>query len=305
MIDKVFPSDFAKIIEKYIDINKLYEIRIRLNQPIVFNVANQLLFLSKNGTTKNITDAIIASKELVSKIIFIACENSVYAVNNQIREGFITVKNGIRIGISGEVVYNEGKISTIKNIAYLNIRIPHKIDGCSARIFDYLIDKPFKNTLIISSPGLGKTTILRDLIYQIYKNHYAINSLVLDERYEIAGFCDGQAQYNLGAFTDVLSGCKKQYGFENGIRSMSPEIIFTDEIASFDDVKAIEYAVSCGVSIVATTHSKNLNEFLNKPNFKGLIENKVFSRYIVLSKTKGIGTIDGLYDENYQMIYRD
>lgn len=305
MIGKVFPSDFAELICKHINVENLYEIRIRINQPIVFNIANQLVFLSKRGVTKNIKEAISASRELVSKIVYIACENSVYSVNNQIKEGFITIKNGIRIGISGEVVYNNGNVNTIKNISYLNIRIPHKVDGCSARIFEYLIDKPFKNTLIISSPGLGKTTLLRDIIYQIYSNHFAINSLVLDERYEIAGFCDGQAQYNLGAFTDVLSGCKKQYGFECGIRSMSPEIIFTDEIATAEDVNAIQYAISSGVSIVATTHAKNLNEFLKKVNFKTLIENKVFSRYIVLSKSKGIGTIEGLYDENYQMIYKD
>ncbi|MBQ8749124.1 MAG: stage III sporulation protein AA [Clostridia bacterium] len=305
MVDKIFPAEFARLILKHISIGNLYEIRVRLNQAIVFNVKNELVFLSSAGITKNINDGIVASRELIAKIIYIACENSVYAVNNQLREGFITVKNGIRIGVAGEVVYENDNVMTLKNITYLNIRLPHKVDNCSARIFHYLIDKPFKNTLIISSPGLGKTTILRDIIYQIYKNNYALNSLILDERYEIAGSCEGQAQFNLGAFTDIISGCKKQFGFEMGIRSMNPDVIFTDEIATFDDIKAIDYAMASGVSVVATTHSRNLNELLKKPNFTELLTNKTFKRFIVLSKNKGIGTIDGLYDENYKLLYRD
>ena len=305
MVEKIFPVEFSRLITKHINIDNLYEIRIRVGQPIVFNIASKLLFLSNNGVTNNINEGIIASKEFVSKVVYIICENSVYSINNQLKEGFITIKNGIRIGIGGEVVYENGNVNTIKNISYLNIRLPHKIDNCSERIFDYLINKPFHNTLIVSSPGLGKTTMLRDIIFQIYKNNYALNSLVLDERYEIAGFCDGQAQFNLGAFTDILSGCKKQYGFECGIRSMNPDIIFTDEIATVEDIKAIEYAQACGVSVVATTHSKNLSELMKKPNFEGILKDKVFKRFIVLSKNKGIGTVDGLYDENFKLIYRD
>lgn len=305
MVEKIFPSEFSKLILKYIDEKQLYEIRIRIGQAIVFNISNSLMFLSNNGLTKNINDGIVASREFIEKVIYIACENSVYAVNNQLKEGFITVKNGIRIGIAGEVVYENNNVNTIKNISYINIRLPHKIDDCSSRIFDYLIDKPFNNTLIVSSPGLGKTTMLRDIIFQIYKNNYALNCLILDERYEIAGFCEGRAQFNLGAFTDVISGTKKQYGFECGIRSMNPDIIFTDEIATNNDIRAIEYANSCGVSVVATTHAKNINELLKKQNFQSIFENKVFTRFIVLSKSKGVGTIEGLYDENFKLIYKD
>ena len=152
---------------------------------------------------------------------------------------------------------------------------------------------------------MGKTTFLRDIMYQIYKNKYCLNCLLIDERYEIAGLNSFKSQFDVGIFTDILSGCKKQYGFENGIRSMSPDIIFTDEISTSEDCVAIENAISSGVSIVTTTHSRNLNEFIIKPIFKRIIENKYFKRFIVLSKRKGVGTIDGLYDENYKLLYRD
>lgn len=305
MVENVFPLEFSKLILKYIDEKNLFEIRIRINQAIIFNISNSIFFLSSNGLTKNITMGIVASPELVSKIFYIICENSVYSVNNQIREGFITIKNGIRIGIAGEVVYGNKIVNTIKNISYMNIRFPHKIDNCSERIFDYIIDKSVKNTLILSSPGMGKTTFLRDIVYQIYKNKIALNCLILDERYEIAGLCDGKPQFNLGSFTDVLSGCKKQYGFECGIRSMNPDIIFTDELATINDVYAVEYAINCGISVIATTHSKNITELIGKPSFAKLIDNKLFKRYIVLNKLKGVGTIEGVYDENLKLLYRD
>lgn len=306
MFKDFLPNEVREaIVNNNIDENKIQELRFRINEPITIILASNHYFLSSQGLSKNINNAIFVNKEMIEQIVYTLTENSLYAVNNQLREGFITTKNGIRVGICGEVVYINNEVQTIKNITSLNIRIPHIVKNCSKRIFDYLIgDCSIYNTLIVAPPGVGKTTFLRDLIYQIYTNKFFINSLVLDERYEISGL-NSDNDIELGCFTDILRGVKKEYGFINGIRSMSPDVIFTDEIATLNDIEAIKYACSCGVKIVATIHAKDMQELKDKSNFKELLDNKIFRRFVILSKRKGVGTIEGVYDEEGNLFYRD
>ena len=302
MLKNILPNKVYNAIFGSVNFSDVYEIRLRVNNPISINLKNHNRYVTETGISINNKDAIICTKELIESVVFKASSQSIYAFNEQIKKGFITVAGGIRIGITGQVVLENKKIKTIKYFSSLNIRIPHEVMGCSKEVLTYLMEgNSLYNTLIISPPGAGKTTFLRDLAYQINLISPNINLLILDERMEIAGSCEGVNQLMVGS-SDVFSGVSKSYGFESGIRSMNPQIIFTDEIANLNDVEAIEYAGGCGVRVVASTHGYNLETLKIKSHFLKLLDLKVFDRFVVLSKEKGAGTLDGVYDSNFKLL---
>lgn len=303
MLIDILPTEIKEGILK-LDYDKLFEIRLRVNMPVTVNVSGKYYYLGEKGLCFVIGEALVATKEMVENFVFRASENSIYAVNTQIQNGFLTIKGGVRIGISGNMVIENEKVVTINNFSSVNIRIPHEVKNCSLSSIKYLIDdKGFKNTLIISPPGAGKTTFLRDVACQLSNLNIAYNLLVLDERFEIASNVNGEMLLNVGKFTDVLSGADKRNGFEIGIRSLKPDIIFTDELAGREDASAIFYASNCGVKVVATIHAASINEFKKKPDFEALVKNQIFERYIVLSSANGPGTYEGIYDEKFNCLY--
>ena len=297
MLQDILPDYILKPIMmlKYDD---LCEIRLRLNRPTMINYKNTYYFLGQAGLC-NENDAIIASKDTIMQVISRASNHSVYAVNDEIKEGFISVKDGIRIGIAGTVAMQNNNVLTIKNISSLNIRIPHQVIGASYKISRLIFDEQGNvlNTLIVGSPGVGKTTILRDLCLQISKKRKDLNLLLLDERQEISACNEGMPQLNVGISTDIISSGKKGLNIINGIRSMSPNIVIADEIGNYDDIGAIEYAVNCGVSVIASVHSKDILELQKKKDFENLIKNRAFKRIVVLSQSNGKGTIENIYDD--------
>ncbi len=302
MLKDILPDFLIKPLSllRYDD---LCEIRLRLNRPTTVNYKNTYYFLGQAGLC-NENDAIIATKETIQYVISRASNHSIYAVNDEIKEGFISVKNGIRIGLAGTVTMQNGSVLTIKNISSINIRIPHQVIGASLKISKFIFDDDghVLNTLILGAPGVGKTTILRDLCMQISKKRKDLNILLLDERQEISACSDGIPQLNVGIFTDIISSGKKSINILNGIRSMSPNIIVADEIGNIDDLKAIEYAVNCGVSVIASLHSKDIIEFQKKNEFENLINNRAFKRIVVLSQTNGKGTIENIYDDYFRPV---
>ena len=297
MLKEILP-DFLMQPLSLLNYDDLCEIRLRLNKPLVVNYKNSYYFLGHAGLCDE-NNAIVCNKEILQNIISKASNYSVYAVNDEIKDGFISVKNGIRIGIAGLVVMHDGTVLTVKNISSLNIRIPHQVIGSSHKISKLIFDENNKiyNTLIIGAPGVGKTTILRDLCVQINKKRKDLNLLLLDERLEIAGSYEGVAQLNVGNSTDIISLGKKSLNIENGIRSMSPDVIIADEIGGYDDIKSIEYAVNCGVSVIASVHSKDIYEFQRKTEFENLIKSRSFQRYVVISQNNGKGTIENIFNE--------
>ena len=268
-----------------LNIELLYEIRLRDGYPIKINYSNNVCYLSDEGTTSDHNKAIYCSLSDINYIINCATEKSIYAFNDRIKDGFLTVENGVRIGICGECVYSNQKISTIKNFSSLNIRIPHEIYNCSDSIFDYVFsNNKINNTLIVSPPFLGKTTLLKDIAMKLnVLNNYSI--LIIDERGEFINV--------KGENIDSVKYCDKYYAFNYAVRSMSPSVIITDELSSANDWKCANEVVSSGIKIIASCHSDNIDNLTKKECF---IKN-IFDIYVVLSN-RGFGKVNHVFDRD-------
>lgn len=298
MLEKILPEKFYNIIKDKINLKAVNEIRLRADRPVILDIGGKQMFLGENGVTTNIKSALFASKIMIEDIIFRASECSIYSVNEQIKRGFIVTDDAIRIGIGGNLIEENGKLKTMTNFSSVNIRIPHIVKNCSLNAFPYIFkNNQVLNTLVISAPGCGKTTFLRDFVYQLSERMMMQNVLLLDERGEL----DVGINSN---FTDKIAFSSKKIGFENGIRSLAPDIIVTDEIGQEDDIDAIEYASGCGVKILASSHCDDIETFSKKSLFKKLIDQKIFKRFVLLSKRNGPGTLEGVYDENFARVYR-
>lgn len=269
---------------KKLNLDSICEIRLRLNQKIIiFLKEKKRIYLFKDNKP------VICLEEDIKEIINNVTERSVYAFNDKIKNGFITLKNGIRIGISGECVIIDDKIYTIKNISSLNIRIPHKIDNCSLKIYNEIKKQGICNSLIISPPGKGKTTIIKDLIEKI--NHdYLLNILIIDER--------GEFDIINGENIDKIKFADKLYSFNYGIRSLAPDIVFTDELSTKTDWECVYNAVNSGVKIIATCHGGSIKNISNNQFF----EKGFFDRYFVLDSGNTPGILKEVFDKDLQKL---
>ena len=194
-----------------------------------------------------------------------------------IKKGFITVKGGHRIGICGEAVYENNEIKYINNVSYLNFRSAKEIIGCANDLYEKIYkNNIFKNTLIISEPGKGKTTLLRDII-RLLSDKGKFNISVIDERSEIAASYKGMTTNDLGIRTDVMTAFEKKDGIVMAIRAMAPDIIAVDEIGNKEDIEGLYFAKQSGVGVIATAHGSNVNEKVTK--YKDL-----FKKYIYIEE---------------------
>lgn len=296
MLNKILPEKIFKILDEKVNLKAVNELRFRADKPIVVCVSGKNYFLTENGVSSNLTNALFASKIAIEDIIFRASECSIYSVNEQIKRGFIVTDSGIRIGIGGNMVEENGQIKTMTNFSSCNMRFPHNVKNCSLCAYPYIVhDEKIENTLIISPPNAGKTTFLKDFVSQLSERKLSYNVLLLDERGELDNNVDSN-------FFDKIAFSTKKVGFENGIRSLSPDLIVTDEIGQEEDIDAIIYAITSGISVLATTHADSMETFLKKPLFQRVIKDKVFKRYVLLSKRNGPGTFEGVYNENFARV---
>ena len=305
MLDMLLPHAIILCLNNY-DLRNLCEIRMRRNLPIIICLKGRNMPLTKDG--KLFGEKIYANNELFDFVLKKATENSLYAYNNQIKQGFITAIGGIRLGIAGESVNSDNFMpTTMKNINSINIRVPHEVKDCSNVAFKFIYNKDsgIKSTLIISPPGAGKTTLLRDVSRKISLVGESViyNTLLVDERFEIASTVNGCPLLDVGEYTDVVSGASKKFAFSNGIRALRPDVIITDELMGKEDVDACKKAVLAGVRVIATLHGDGINILRNKKEFCDVLTNKIFDRYIVLSNRNGVGTYEGVFDENLNCIY--
>ena len=288
---KCFPNHIREVLRNSIDANILEEIRVRNNLPLILKLGENEKVLEYKITTEDIN-------YIFQKI----CENSIYTYQNQIANGFITIKGGNRVGIVGTAVIKDGQVTNFNYISSLNFRISRQIIGCSNSIINKIIDtenNSIYNTLIISPPGMGKTTLLKDIIRNISNGidgmFEGINVTVVDERGEISATYKGIMQNDLGIRTDVINDMPKSIGMKMAIRSMSPKVIVADEIGNIQDSEAIKYAMCCGVKGIFTAHGRNIEEVMKNPELKDLIANKIFEKIITI---KGRENENFLIDEN-------
>ena len=193
MLKDYLDRDIYNLIIKNFSFNDITEIRMRVNERLIISIKNKKYYLKDQNN-----EFIIINRVVLDNFIKRISENSIYAFNKNIINGYITLPKGIRVGLCGTVVTDDDRIITIKDFQSVNIRIPHTIRNCSLPAYDYLVDEDVKNTLIISAPGCGKTTFLRDFIFQLHQKNQPKNILVADERNEICSAVNGEiSEYSL------------------------------------------------------------------------------------------------------------
>ena len=298
-IKKVLGSTINNILqENHIPFSKLQEIRLRIGKPLIIVSDNIEFVLHK-----------IIEKEELMEILEYVSNYSLYAFENELKQGFITIEGGHRVGMTGQVLIEDGEVKNIKHISSMNIRISHEILNCADIIFPYITeDKQICNTLIISPPRCGKTTMLRDLIRQVSDGNRWVRGCtvgVVDERSELGGCYLGVPQNLLGIRTDILDCCPKSKGMLMLVRSMAPQVIAVDEIGSAEDIHSLEYAMHCGCKMMATIHGASMEEIRKKPFIDELVKRHKFERYVVLGNTHHIGEIEGVYDNRGSFLFQE
>ena len=269
------------------DFGQLSELRLRADKPMLVKLAGQEYALSARGKVP------VASKETynptaadIYETIERISQYSFYAFEPELCMGYITLPGGHRVGVSGQAVIENGTVKAWRHISSINFRVAHAVKGCADSVLPFLYDSGcFMHTMIISPPGYGKTTLLRDIVRQVSDGAHGKPGLtvgLVDERSEVAGCFKGIAQNDIGLRTDVLDSCPKAEGMVMLLRAMSPDIIAVDELGGKADAKAAHAVLTAGVKLLCTAHGNDMGDIKKNPALGGLIRHKVFQRYIVI-----------------------
>ena len=281
------------------------EIRLRSLKPLIVNSNNKDYFYNTrlNKLDLNMDNPYIVSKDDIEQTFQIMCKYSIHSFIDDIKKGFITLRGGHRVGIVGKTIIEDGQVKNIKHISSLNIRISREVLGCSDKVLKHIIKGKDKinNTLIISPPQCGKTTLIRDIVRNISNGNEeflfsGMKVALIDERNEISGSYLGVPQMDVGIRTDVIETCPKDIGIMMLLRSMSPNVIVTDEIGNMDEIKALYTALNGGVSLITTVHGDSIDDIRNRKELSNLLDSELFKKVIILSSKKGPGTIEKIYD---------
>lgn len=285
------------------------EIRLRQNQPLEIRYGQQSSYVTAAGQLTSLSkQGWIFTEEQAVKLLNQVSQHSLYALEEELKRGYITVVGGHRIGIAGKVVLDKGEVKGIRDVTSFNIRIAREKKGAAQNVLPYLFEEgKLQSTLLISPPQCGKTTLLRDMARSIsYGSEWSSSRKVgiVDERSELAGCLQGVPQRDVGPRTDVLDACPKAAGMMMLIRSMSPDVLIVDEIGRPEDGDAVWEAIHAGVAVICSAHGADVTEVAERPMLGKLIRQGAFSRYIVLSRTKGVGTIHAIYDQRLKPLQK-
>jgi stage III sporulation protein AA len=288
------PKTIKEQLEQIPPIQKfeIEEIRIRTNRPIEVTMGGKTIFLPY---LVNAEDA----NQLLNKI----SHHSIYALEEELRRGYITIDGGHRIGLAGKVILEAGKVKALRDISSFNIRIAKEKIGIAEALLPAIYEQQWQHTMIIGPPQTGKTTLLRDIARIVSSGDEsrdipARKVGIVDERSEIAGCVNGIPQLTFGPRVDVLDACPKAEGMMMMIRSMSPEVLVVDEIGRLEDTEAVLEAVNAGIKLIMTTHGESLAEIQKRPSLQNILKLEIFQRYIELSRMNGPGTITKIKDIN-------
>lgn len=281
-VGKYFPEDMAELMRRCG--RDPEEIRIRAGQRVSLLYGDEEVMLER-----------VAGREEIGEIVSSIASHSIASYMDDIRQGFFTAETGVRVGLGGKAVCENGAIRQIRDFTSINIRMPREMKGICRQLLPYLLeDGKMVHTLIVSAPQNGKTTLLRDLVRAISTGDglSPMKCTVVDERSEITG---GYA-FDLGERCDVLMGCPKSLGISIALRTLSPQVIATDEIGDDRELEAINEAVNSGVIVLATAHGDSMERLKERLFFRRLYEGGVIRRTVLLSATLGRGTAEQVYD---------
>lgn len=308
-IISVFPGALRELCRRGFE-NEIEpeEIRLRIGQPVMILGKNGEYFWNQTGQflQRTIQKSYIWKEKDMKETLSRMSQYSMYAFEEEIRNGFFTIQGGHRVGVVGKTVCEQGKIAAIRNICGLNIRVARQKKGCAKEILPWLkCEDSIYNTLILSPPGVGKTTMLRDCIRLLSEGTSKIKGKkvgVVDERSEIAASFFGIPQNDLGYRTDVLDACPKAEGMRLLLRSMSPQIIAVDELGSKEDCLAVEETLHCGCRILGTMHVGKIEELKEKMYLSQWMEKEFFERFVLLSLGEGGKRRFSIYDGKLQKL---
>ncbi|RUS48058.1 stage III sporulation protein AA [Cohnella sp. AR92] len=297
---ELFPSSLRTILGRLPDsaIESLEEVRVREARPLEIAYGGRFAFVTPEGA---ITDDDKAGyrpgREDCRAFLERVTDYSLYAVEEELKRGYVTVAGGHRVGLAGRTVLDGGRVRHLRDVAAFNVRIARARIGCAAPVLPALLDplaRSIRHTLLVSAPQQGKTTLLRDLARAISSgewNHPSARSWrgrkvgIVDERSEIAACESGVPTFDLGPRTDVLDACPKAEGMMMLVRSMSPEVVVVDEIGRPEDADALREALHAGVRVLATAHASDLADVFERPVLSSLAREGMFGAYILLSRS--------------------
>lgn len=313
-LELLFPMHLRESLKMLKNVSDLEEIRIRIGQPLFFCTQKKELVLVKNEGIRDSWEAFgnmeayrITEADIMEMQNYIS-NYSLYAWQEELKNGFMTIQGGHRIGLCGSTKNNNGKIIGISYLTFFNIRVAHERIGCATEVLKYIkrADGGIYNTLLVSKPGAGKTTLLRDCIRSLSYGEKGFKGKkigIVDERSEIAACYHGIPQNDLGIRTDVLDGCNKPEGMRMLLRTMSPEIIGVDELGTAEDFKAVEEAAYSGCNVIGTIHAGTVEELQEKPALQVWCQKGVFERFILIKKEENGERCFRVYDNQWERLY--
>lgn len=298
---RLLPSDLADAVAALdaAEGEQLEEIRLRVTRPLTFV-----------GAPTRVRR--IVKPEHLHHVLAVATESSLYAAEPELRQGFVTLPGGHRVGVAGRVVLDGAdRIRTIRDFSSVAIRIARQVKGCASDMAPFITRSGggLLSSLLVGPPLSGKTTLLRDLARLLGDGSLRANSGplrvgVVDERSEIAGSFRGVPQFDVGAATDVLDGCPKVEGMYMMVRAMAPQVIVTDEIGTSADVRAMMDAARAGVVLISSVHALSVDDLRSRPVLAALVRSRAIERYVFLRRSGGRPLVSGVFDVDLQEVRR-